>query len=153
MAGRRAKPTTLRLIEGNPGKRSMAKQLASEPIAEIGAAMPPGLSIAARAQWKTIAQQLTDARILTRLDAMALAQYCELFARWRDAADKLAESGPLIETDLGGVKTSPYWSVFIQSSGEMRRMLIEFGMTPSARARVAAIGKKANDGDPFENFE
>ena len=150
--GRRAKPTALRLIEGNPGKRSLAKRIATEPQAEVGADMPAGLTDAARKHWQIVAKQLTDARVLTRLDAVALAQYCELFARWRDACDMLAQSGPTTDTELGGVKLSPYWTAFIQSSGELRRMLVEFGMTPSARARVAAIGKKADDADPFDNF-
>lgn len=153
MAGRRPRPSALRLIEGNPGKRNLAKQLAREPVAEVGATMPAGLSAAARAHWKIVAAQLTDARILTRLDAVALSQYCEVFAQWRDATDKVAEFGASVETGQGGLKLSPYWAAFIQASGELRRMLIEFGMTPSARARVAAIGKKADDADPFETFE
>ena len=152
MAGRRPKHTALRLIDGNAGKRPPARALLQRDDAEVGATMPRGLTEAAQRHWRDVAQQLTDARILTRLDALALAQYCEVFARWRDAADELAQNGPMIETDLGGVKTSPHWSVFIQAAGEMRRMLIEFGMTPSARARVAAIGKK-QDADPFDDFD
>ena len=113
--------------------------------------MPKGLTAAAQRAWPKIAEQLTEARILTKLDAQALATYCEMFARWRDACDKIETFGPVVKTGQGGLKLSPFWVAFVQSSAEMRRLLIEFGMTPAARARVEAI-KGAADDDPFADF-
>jgi len=86
--------------------------------------------------WPQVAKPLTNARVLTGLDAIALGAFCETFARWREACDSLAKHGVLARTERGGVKLSPLWLAYIQSSAEMRRMLIEFGMTPSARARA-----------------
>jgi P27 family predicted phage terminase small subunit len=150
MANRR-KPTALRIIEGNPGHRALP---AREPQAPIGAKMPDGLTARAQAHWPKLAKQLTAARILTELDAPALAMHCELFASWRDACDKLTEFGPVVETDKGGLKLSPYWVTFMQASSEMRRLLTEFGMTPASRSRVAAAKQRGDgdDDDPFDDF-
>jgi P27 family predicted phage terminase small subunit len=143
------RPTALRIVEGNPGHRPLPP---NEPQLDVGATMPPGLSPAAQAQWPTIAAQLTDARLLTQLDALALAELCEVFARWRDACDKLSTLGTVVKTERGGIKLSPFWCAFTQASGELRRLLTEFGMTPAARARVAAVKEHDHEDDPFATF-
>ena len=151
MAGRLNKPTALRLIQGNPSGKKITKR---EPKVAVGARMPQGMSPGAQKHWPQIASLLTASRILTKIDATALAAYCELFARWRDAADNIAKHGVTVPGAAGALKISPHWSAFIQATSEMRRYLAEFGMTPAARVRVSAVGKDSKkDEDPFADFE
>jgi len=152
MAGRGTpKPTRLKLVEGNPGGRDLTHRLKHEPMPPVGAKMPAGMSELAAAQWRVVAPKLTASRILTEVDAEALAAYCEVFARWRYCTDAIAKHGPMVKTASGGVKLSPMWIAMTQSTAEMRRFLVEFGMTPAGRARVDAV-KEPGDDDPFADF-
>ncbi|WP_322789541.1 AlpA family phage regulatory protein [Paraburkholderia caribensis] len=49
------------------------------------------LSPAAIAHWPTVAQQLSDAGVLSSVDARSVVSYCEAFARWRAVGDELAK--------------------------------------------------------------
>ncbi|WP_428983266.1 AlpA family phage regulatory protein [Paraburkholderia diazotrophica] len=48
------------------------------------------LSPSALAHWPTVAKQLSDAGVLEFIDGESLAHYCEAFAQWRAASDRLA---------------------------------------------------------------
>jgi len=76
MAGRKPKPTFLKLLQGNPGKRELP-QNEPQPAKPKGAVpkAPRHLSDPARKQWRVVAKQLAGANILTELDAHALALY------------------------------------------------------------------------------
>ena len=74
MRGRKPKPTALKLIEGNPGKRPInghePKPPASKPTC------PSHLSPTAKAEWKRLAEALHRIGLLTQADRTALAAYC-----------------------------------------------------------------------------
>ena len=64
MRGRKPKPTALKLLEGNPGKRringSEPKPPASRPTC------PAHLSPSAKAEWKRLAEALNRIGLLTQ---------------------------------------------------------------------------------------
>ncbi|CAJ3071216.1 P27 family phage terminase small subunit [Burkholderia pseudomallei] len=138
MRGRKPTPTALKLIRGNPGKRPIND---AEPdaasLADIELA-PDWLSPDAQRHWPVIARQLHDAGLLTGLDVAALGLYCEAFARWKDANDKVVKLGAVVKSAHGYPIPSPYLQVANQAYAQMTRMLAEFGMTPSSRSRVTA---------------
>ena len=78
MRGRKPKPTRLRLIEGNPGRRPIN---GSEP-------KPPGrlpscpahLSPTAKNEWKRLARSRNVVGLLTQAHRAPLAAYCQLEA-------------------------------------------------------------------------
>ena len=90
MPGRRPKPTRLRVIEGNKGKRPLPK---NEPQPEPGAKAPRGLSPKAKVAWQSLAPKLDRLGILTEIDALAFATFCETFARYQTAKAALEEHG------------------------------------------------------------
>ena len=115
----------------------------NEPKPEPGAEVPDGLSPEARGYWPKIAEQLTDCGILTRIDAMALALYCEAYATWRKANENVVKYGAVIKypgTEL--MVQSPYLAVSNKAHHQMVTLLREFGMTPSSRTRVSATPTK-----------
>lgn len=148
MAGRKPKPTHLKIVEGNAGKRALPKD-EPKPRKPKSLRPPPILSAAARKHWRTIAKQLTDAGILTALDCHALALYCEAFARWSDASQKLRLEGLVITTESGYACQSPYLPIANKAFDQMLKIMVEFGMTPSSRTRVSKVepdaGGQAND--------
>ena len=80
MRGRKPKPTTLKILEGNPGKRSLNEH---EPQvqAEIPEC-PEFLDDEARAEWFRMAKVLQDMGLLTQADRAALAAYCVAYSCW-----------------------------------------------------------------------
>ena len=142
MSGRKPKPTALKLITGNPGKRPLPK---NEPMLETGADMPEWLSEAAREHWPLVSKQLTDAGIMTQIDAQALGLYCEAFARWRDANERVAKFGSVVKAPSGFPVQSPYLAIANKAWDQMMKALVEFGMTPSSRSRVSVNGTEEQE--------
>ena len=69
MRGRKPKPTRLKLIEGNPGKRA-TNQHEPRPEPKVPTC-PAHLCPAAKAEWKRLAQELFVLGIVTALDRAA----------------------------------------------------------------------------------
>jgi len=150
MKGRKPQPTQLKLVKGNPGKRAIPK---NEPkIKPAAPRVPVTLSDEAKKHWKIIVKQLSDARIMTKLDSDALALYCEAYARWVDANDKIKIHGMLVKTPSGYPIQSPYLGISNKSFEQMKSIMVEFGMTPSSRTRIQAIEESDSDGDGWDGI-
>lgn len=142
-------PTALKLLRGNPGHRPINE---NEPKPDPGAEMPADLSPQAAEIWPQIAEQLQRAGVLTQIDAPALALYCEAYARWKDANDKVVKLGAVVRSPNGFPMQSPYLPIANKAFEQMRRMLIEFGMTPASRSKVTAVGKSGPK-NRFDKFK
>jgi P27 family predicted phage terminase small subunit len=143
--GQPPKPTALKLIEGNPGKRRINLD---EPILEGDIPRPPPLLAgAALVHWAEVAPGLYVMGCLSKLDAAALAAAClswetiesttRLLNRAAEA-DKL--TGGTIIKNGGSVMEHPALKARRAAINDYLRMAVEFGMTPAARARLANLG-------------
>jgi P27 family predicted phage terminase small subunit len=141
-------PTALKLLRGNPGKRAINQD---EPQPEAGADMPEGLSDGASKHWPVVAKQLEDARVLTKLDGAALALYCETWARWADANEKVIKLGAVVKSPSGFPIQSPYLAIANKAHDQLVKLLIEFGMTPAARTKVS-VAKPAPKKNAFTSL-
>ena len=137
MRGRRPKPTALKEVLGNPGKRPLNRR-EPKPVRAIPTC-PAHLSPTAKAEWKRIAAQLHVVGILTQLDRAALAAYCQAYGRWVEAEMKLKETPALIRTASGYVQQNPWLQVANKQVELMHKLLAEFGLSPAARSRVTAM--------------
>lgn len=149
MSGRKPIPTNLKIVKGTA---QPCRILKDEPKPKADAVrMPAGLSDDAKKQWKIAAKHLTAAGLLTNLDTFALAMYCEVFARWTYANDQIKKFGPIVKAPSGYPVQSPFLQIANKSFDQMTKMLVEFGMTPSSRSRVAGAGPAddEDDGDPL----
>lgn len=133
--GRKPKPTTLKLLAGNPGKRPLN---AREPRPPVEApACPPHLDEEAQAEWQRMVAELIPLGVLTRIDRAALAAYCQAWSRWVRAEQELAKYGAVLASrDKKWVGVSPYLTVCQAALKTMQHFLAEFGLTPSSRSRV-----------------
>ncbi|MFO7905810.1 MAG: phage terminase small subunit P27 family [Pirellulaceae bacterium] len=113
--------------------------------------MPAGLSDKGKAHWKKVSADLKDAGILTNIDVHALAMYCESYARWADANEKIQQYGPVVKTPNGFPAQSPYIQIANKAFDQMRAMLTEFGMTPSSRTKISRADEDKED-DPWANL-
>jgi P27 family predicted phage terminase small subunit len=135
-AGRKPKPTHLKLVTGNPGKRAL-------PTAE---AKP--------------ATALYKIGLLSGVDRAALAAYCQAYARWVQAERAIAEmakrdqltGGLMIKTTNGNAIQNPLVGTANKAATDMVRFAAEFGMTPSARSRINVTPPGEGERDPAAQF-
>ena len=150
MRGRKPQPTALRRAKGNPGKRGYNHD---EPVPPEGLPdCPPHLSDEARAEWQRLAQSLYDMGVLTSVDRGALAAYCQSWARWVEAEEKLKETPALIKTPSGYVQQNPWLSVSNKQLELMGRYMAELGLTPASRSRVT-LARTSSVDDPITKIE
>lgn len=154
MRGRKPKPTHLHLVNGNPGKRARNKK---EPKPQRGIPTPPEhLSKEALAVWGQFAARLDSMGVITHADGPALEELTETYAEvvyHRHLLD--TTSYTQIVVDQQGNKRRVNSPVFIQYSDaakRLRMLMVEFGLTPSSRARVNANPDEREDKDPASKY-
>ncbi|PWE30007.1 phage terminase small subunit P27 family [Maritimibacter sp. 55A14] len=101
---------------------------------------PAHLSEVAHKEWRRLATPMHEAGILTLADRAALAAYCQAWARWVEAEEKLAATPALLKTPNGHVQQSPWLTVANKQMELMSRYMSELGLTPVARTRLANAG-------------
>jgi P27 family predicted phage terminase small subunit len=154
MRGRKPKPTALKLVEGNPGKRPLNH---SEPRPNSGSpAPPPYLSEAARETWDRIADMLEAMGIATTADSLALGQLCEAVADYESAAAEIAKRGAYYSTAMesGSTMYRAHPALAAKADGDrrIRGWVAEFGLSPSARSRVTALVDEEDPDDALFNW-
>jgi P27 family predicted phage terminase small subunit len=143
--GRPPKPTALKLISGNPGKRALPKDEPRPPV-ELPA-MPAWLTPEARVEWQRLGPVLVRLRLLTRLDRAAFAAYCQAWSRFVQAEQELSKTSPMAFTANGYPIVNPWQTISNQAVGLMSKFLGEFGLTPAARTRINAPHPLGGSGD------
>ena len=135
MRGRRPKPTRLKVLTGNPGKRPLnADEPRPEPtIPEC----PAELGLVARKEWERLAAELASLNILTALDRAALAAYCNAYGLWAEAIEAIQKYGTMVKSPTGYPIQSPYVSIANRQAEIMMRIASEFGFTPASRSRIS----------------
>jgi phage terminase small subunit len=89
--GRKPKPTHLKVVTGNPGKRQINE---NEPQPDLSIpAPPPHLSDEAKVEWGRVCDQLYRLKLLSDIDRASLAAYAQAYGRWVQAERALAKDG------------------------------------------------------------
>ncbi len=136
---RKALPANVHLINGNPSKKKFSVLSDGSRVPVEIPNIPKHLDAGARREWKIIVPELEKLGLIAKIDRAALAIYCVAFSRWEMAELKLKELG-----DGGLIETTPnlhkQMSVWLQISNraveQIKSSLGDFGMSPSARAKV-----------------
>lgn len=144
MVGRPPKPTALKVIQGNPGKRSSNKQ-EPDPAYLMNLDPPTWLHAAAKEVWLEVAPHLSAAKLLTEVDVQALAMGCVAIAQYRQAVriagDDLVKSKIVLDEDekpiAAGEHLNPWLIVQSMSFKQAMAIFQQFGMSPAARTRIA----------------
>lgn len=134
--GRKPTPTFLKLLDGNPGKRPI-NDAEPSPTIELPDA-PLVLDDLAREEWDRLAPELVKLGILSGIDRLQLATYCQAYSRWVKAEDALAEDGYVLfgSGEKGGAYQNPMLAVANKAMEQMLKIAAEFGMTPSSRTKI-----------------
>lgn len=140
--GPKPKPTGLKLVTGNPGKRAPRKREAKLPPEEP--MPPPHLCDEAKVEWGRAMPHLMRCGLMSNIDRAAFAAYCQAYGRWVQAEKALAVMGArdqltggiIIKTTGGNAIQNPLVGAANKAMELMLKAAAEFGMTPSARTRI-----------------
>jgi len=144
-AGRKPKPTAMKKLEGNPGKRKLNTK---EPMPGKGMPdCPSWLLPLAKEEWERLCEKLSQMGVLTEVDRAAFAAYCQSYARWKEAQDHINSEGATYETENGMQRPNPWVAICNTEQRLMMQAASEFGLTPSARSRIMAATAKDESAD------
>jgi P27 family predicted phage terminase small subunit len=152
MKGRIPKPTTVKVLQGNPGKRALPK---NEVKPVVGVPEPAGISNAAALDiYNDMAPRLKRLGLLTELDGSTLVRLCNCMMRYQQAEVDIEERGvtlqePVLSRDGNLVghryKKNPSLITSVAMLKEIRSLSSLFGLSPADRARV----HPTEEGDNF----
>ena len=99
---------------------------------------PSHLSAAAKKEWKRLAALLMRMRVLTEADGDALEQLVTAIVAKREADKAIEEKGLYTVGSVGNEVLNPACRERDSADSKIRWWSTQFGLTPSARTRVAA---------------
>jgi P27 family predicted phage terminase small subunit len=138
MSGPPRTPTPILAARGS----WLAKTRKREPKpASTAPRCPAWLDKDGKAVWKQVVPMLATMGVLANTDGNALARYCRLWVRWKQAdafIQKYGETYPL-KDEKGKVKCfqqHPQVGIVNKLSTTLLRLEQEFGLTPASRSRI-----------------
>lgn len=123
--GPKPKPTALKKLAGNPGKRALPKD---EPVFTGLAVRPNWLTVAARRVWEDLAPVSEKVGLLTDGDAEAFGMLCTLASEFRANAAEMSAN----------------------RISRLDALMQRFGMDPGSRTRISV--KKVDKTDDEKRF-
>uniref|UniRef100_C5CJP3 Phage terminase, small subunit, P27 family n=1 Tax=Variovorax paradoxus (strain S110) TaxID=543728 RepID=C5CJP3_VARPS len=161
MAGRPPKPTHLKVVSGNPGKRALNKR-EPKPKREVPSC-PAYLSDVGKVAWGRLGVLLDRMGVLTEADGPALERLCDCYSEILECRELIKEHGRTYSTIRGiGDERSPVEQVLMKANPAVAMLadadrrfksyLVEFGLTPAARSKVNAAPDDDKKKDPLAEF-
>lgn len=150
MRGRKPKPTWLKVVEGNPGKRPLND---AEPAAagDLKSA-PEWLTDSQRAVWDEAVRSAPPG-LLRGIDESVFLVWVVAKDLHRDASEKIAKYGAVIKSPVTGTAMqSPFVSVLNRQAQIMLKAASEMGFSPSSRSRVKVENRIAQ-GNKFAELK
>lgn len=159
MRGRKPKPTHLRLIAGNAGKRKINR---NEPKPRAALTEPPDwFNDEQREAWQ-YAIDNAPSGLLFKLDRSILVVWVVAEGIHREATEQLAQTGLLVrnrprQVDMfgdapaprGAIVPSPLLGIMYKQANIMMRAAEQLGFSPMARSRVEVNAPAEDDEGRF----
>jgi P27 family predicted phage terminase small subunit len=146
--GRKPRPTAMKELEGNPGKRKL--NLNEPKPSKKAPECPDWLDDEAKKEWGRMVWQLELLGIITEIDRAAFAAYCQAYSRWKEAEEFITKHGTIVKTPSGYWQQVPQVSIAQTYLKLMHKFCEQFGLTPSSRSRIVADIGSADEDDPME---
>lgn len=148
--GRKPKPTALKRLQGNAGKRKL-KDIPQ--FGELQNVEPPEwLTPLAVKMWQTVMPELLSIKVLTIADIHNVEAFCMAYARWREAEDILTERGLVIETPMGSLIKNPAATIVAEAKKQMVQFGSLLGLDPSSRERLTGSAQQEAVANPFADL-
>lgn len=146
---RPAKPTHLKIIQGNPGKRALPK---NEPKPQGDLKTPPKyFNAAQKAEWRYIIKH-APAGLLKMIDTSALEVYVVARIIHRQATEQLAKEELIV---LSPVQKAPMQNPLVpiinRQAEVMLKAAAQMGFSPASRTKVSVDAPNTPSG--FDQFK
>jgi P27 family predicted phage terminase small subunit len=142
-AGRPPKPTRLKILAGNPGKRELNPD-EPDPVLLQDLTAPESLDNYGKQFWTRWAPVLKRMRLLGELDAILLEMAAERWSLYKRATEELKD-GITVVTLANGRVAKPEVGIAKTAFDGCRAILQEFGIGPSSRTRATKLPEPAED--------
>lgn len=146
-AGRKPLPISMHKLNGNPSKKPLSELYAPEPLLSDECPTAPREVLEdadALEEWNRIVPDLYHAGLIKQIDAGALTQYCCAYSEWITALRSIRRAR-LIRNKNGTLSLNPSFKIMRDAAATMLKLLSEFGMTPSSRARLRSTAQQPKD--------
>lgn len=145
MAGRKKKPTPLKVIQGT-FRKDRANDQEPVPNGNLSTA-PEHFSDEQRVVWDYAITHAPKG-LLKNLDLSVLEVWVTAYVFHREAVKKIAIAGQVIKTPSGYPVTNPYMSNMNRQVQNMIKAASEMGFTPASRSRIVVAEESSKD-DPW----
>lgn len=154
MKGPKPRPSALRALDGNAGRRPLNDAEPTPPTAPADTFDTPPPELAdtpvAQTEWRRLAPMLRQCRQITDADRAALLALCVEWARYLEAR---ARAFPrVVLAPSGYAMPNPWLSIQTKALAACLKLWPELGLTPSSRTRVRTDGPGPG-GDAFSEFD
>ena len=151
--GRKPLPTAMHEMNGSYIKNPQRRPKNEPKAPKEAPTCPRYLDRLAKNEWRHACGLLAEMGVLSAADKSALAIYCETYSEWRKAVDMCKQYGAwqVTKNARGDIETKRHeWDrVRERTADACRRWLTEFGLTPSARARLQVEKETKDEFDAF----
>ena len=137
--GRKPTPSQILELKGSFQKNPQRRRLNEPQASATAPRCPAHLDAIAKAEWKKICTVLKDLGVLSKADRASIELYCQTYSQWRDACEKVSRHGSVLQVKTrSGIipKRNPFDIIRERNAVVCTRLLVEFGLTPSARSRI-----------------
>lgn len=139
--GRKAKPTAIKILQGNPGHRPLNKE---EPDYGPGAPLKPDwLDEFASEEWDRLVSILAPARVISKGEVGILVVACDAYSQLRQCQKFIKRKGSIsyATSTNGGTNYKPYPEVGQRNVARRQYLssLSELGLSPSSRTKVKRV--------------
>ena len=142
-SGRKPKPTVLKALHGNPGKRALPLN-EPEGVGDLWA--PPGwFDAEQRDQWHYAVDHAPPG-LLTGTDREVLAIWCVACVEHAKAAQEVRKLGQVVKTKDGNAIQNPFMGIMNRQALLMLKAGSEMGFSPAARASLGSRAPEFSHG-------
>lgn len=149
MRGRKPKPTTVKEMQGNPGKRPLNRD---EPKPAGTLREPPEWFDKEHKEIWNRALACCPKGLMRKLDWSVLEVWVCAYIQHKEAAELLRTEPYLVETVSGGVRANPLVAIQRTAAQTLIKTAEQMGFTPSSRSRIVLekVKPEATDGNDQE---
>lgn len=150
---RKATPTHLKILTGNPGKRPI-NTTEFVPETNINEVKPPrNLTKNAKKIWQSILDQ-SPPGMIKALDMAEMTRFCVAYDLYMQAYETVQVEGMVMKNDKGITIQNPWVAIMNKQAEIMASAGGNLGLSPSARSKLRMdVDKKKPKDNKFENLE
>ena len=146
--GAKSKPTELKVLNGNPGKRKISdKEPRPDKIKNIPDP-PHWLDYYAKKEWKRTIKKISKIGLLSEIDMSLFTVYCQTYSQWIRAEMEIMKNGPHYISPKGHRQKIPEVTIARDNANQLRMYAEVLGIGAASRS-----GMEIERNDPGPSVE